>query len=72
MARTTKLAEQLAANSPASLVATKRLLRDLTGAEVDDHLRLSVRENAAIRATADFREGISSFLEKRKPKWSGK
>src|SRR6185312_4513749 len=72
MARTTKLAEQLAANSPASLVATKRLLRDLMGAEVDAHLRLSVKENAAIRATDDFREGISSFLEKRKPKWSSK
>jgi methylglutaconyl-CoA hydratase len=72
MARTTELAEQLAANSPASLVATKRLLRDLMGAEVDAQLRLSVKENAAIRATDDFREGISSFLEKRKPKWSSK
>lgn len=71
-ARTTELAEQLAANSPASLLATKRLLRDLTRSELDHQLRLSVKENAAIRATADFREGISSFLEKRKPKWSGK
>jgi methylglutaconyl-CoA hydratase len=71
-ARSTELAEQLAANSPASLLATKRLLRDLTRGALDDQLRLSVRENAAIRATADFREGISSFLEKRKPKWSGK
>jgi len=71
-ARATELAEQLTANSPASLLATKRLLRDLTRSELDDQLRLSVQENAAIRATADFREGVLSFLEKRKPKWSGK
>ena len=30
-----------------------------------------IRENAAIRATADFREGMTSFLEKRKPSVDG-
>jgi enoyl-CoA hydratase/carnithine racemase len=30
-----------------------------------------VRENADIRQTADFQEGVASFLEKRKPNWSG-
>ena len=40
-------------------------------ADLDAQLKSAVRENAAIRATPDFREGISSFLEKRKPRWSG-
>jgi enoyl-CoA hydratase/carnithine racemase len=35
-------------------------------------IEAALRENAAVRATADFREGITSFLEKRKPAWTGK
>ena len=38
--------------------------------ELDRQIDASVRENAAIRATPDFREGITSFLEKRKPRWT--
>ena len=37
----------------------------------DTQIDAAVHENAAIRSTADFREGISSFLEKRKPVWRG-
>ncbi|HXY16188.1 MAG TPA: enoyl-CoA hydratase-related protein [Terriglobales bacterium] len=70
--RARELAEQLIENSPVSLTRTKRLLSDLHRKELDAQLRLAVEENAAIRATQDFREGISSFLERRKPRWSGK
>jgi methylglutaconyl-CoA hydratase len=68
--RARELASQLMENSPASLVSTKRLLSDHARVELDAQIRSAVRENAAIRATSDFREGISSFLEKRKPRWS--
>jgi len=72
MTRARELAALLMENSPASLRATKKLLNDHARADVDTQIEAAVRENAAIRTTADFREGITSFLEKRKPVWSGK
>jgi methylglutaconyl-CoA hydratase len=70
MTRARELAAQLMENSTASLLYTKRLLSAAARAEMDTQIDAAVRENAAIRSTSDFREGISSFLEKRKPKWS--
>jgi methylglutaconyl-CoA hydratase len=72
LTRARELAALLMENSTASLRATKKLLNDHARAELDMQIEAAVRENAAIRETADFREGISSFLEKRKPVWSGK
>ena len=72
MTRARELAALLMENSPLSLRLTKRLLNDHARAELDAQIEAAVRENAAIRTTADFREGITSFLEKRKPVWSGK
>lgn len=72
MTRARELAALLMENSPASLRATKQLLTNHARAEIDSQIEAAVRENAAIRNTADFREGISSFLEKRKPTWTGK
>ena len=72
MARARELAALIMQNSPASLRATKQLLTDHARAELDARIEAAVRENAAVRTTADFREGITSFLEKRKPVWTGK
>ena len=72
MTRARELAALLMENSPASLRATKKLLTDHARAELDTQIEAAVQENAAIRTTADFREGVTSFLEKRKPVWSGK
>jgi methylglutaconyl-CoA hydratase len=69
--RARELASQLMENSPTSLTYTKRLLSGHARAELDAQIRAAVHENAAIRATPDFHEGILSFLEKRKPRWSG-
>jgi len=70
--RARELAAQIAENSPTSLQFTKRLLSEHARSELDTQITAAVRENAAIRSTDDFSEGIASFLEKRKPRWSGK
>lgn len=72
MARVRDLAALLMENSASSLRATKQLLTDHARMELNAHIDAAIRENAAIRTTADFREGITSFLEKRKPVWTGK
>lgn len=72
MERARQFAAQLIEFSPLSLAYTKRLLTEHARAELDRQIETAMHENAGIRATADFREGISSFLEKRKPRWQGK
>ena len=72
MHRARELAAQLLENSPASLRMTKALLTDHARPELDSQIEAAVEKNAGIRGTPDFREGISSFLEKRKPQWSSK
>ncbi|HVB59462.1 MAG TPA: enoyl-CoA hydratase-related protein [Candidatus Acidoferrales bacterium] len=71
VARAQTLAGALLAASPRSLARTKRLLLAFDEAALNDEIELAVRENAGIRSTAEFREGLSAFLEKREPNWSG-
>jgi methylglutaconyl-CoA hydratase len=72
MQRARELAAALLQNSPASLLATKRLLTKYSSSELDEQVAAAIAENASIRATEDFREGVNSFLEKRDPRWTGK
>jgi methylglutaconyl-CoA hydratase len=71
MARAHELAEVLIAASPSSLTRAKWLLTSAAAAGVDHDLERAVLENARIRCTPDFKEGLASFLEKRKPVWAG-
>jgi methylglutaconyl-CoA hydratase len=70
--RARELAASLLQNSPASLLSTKRLLKSYASAELDRQIEAAVDENARIRSTEDFREGVTSFLEKRSPQWKGR
>jgi methylglutaconyl-CoA hydratase len=72
MNRAHELAQQLMENSPTSLRLTKKLINGFISPQLDSQIEQATEENAGIRQTADFREGVASFLEKRKPRWSGK
>jgi methylglutaconyl-CoA hydratase len=69
--RARELAQQLQENSPAALRVTKKLLNSYLAKSLDKQVETAVHENAAIRSTPEFQEGVASFLEKRKPSWSG-
>ena len=71
MDRAKELADILIAASPSSLTRAKRLMTTAAAASVDADLERAVLENARIRCTPDFQEGLASFLEKRKPVWRG-
>jgi methylglutaconyl-CoA hydratase len=68
--RARELANQLLENSPSSVRATKKLINGYIRSDLDQQIAEAVEDNARIRTTTDFREGITSFLEKRKPRWS--
>jgi methylglutaconyl-CoA hydratase len=50
--------------------ACKRLVQDVAGRPIDDALRAdTARRIADIRASAEGKEGVQSFLDKRTPAW---
>ena len=58
-------------NGPQAVRACKRLVHDVAGREVTAELRAeTARRIADIRASDEGREGVQSFLGKRKPAWA--
>ena len=69
-ARVAALVATLVANGPAAVRACKQLVRDVAGRPIDAALRdETARRIADIRASAEGREGVQSFLGKRAPNW---
>ncbi len=64
------IVKALVANSPNAVTRAKALVREVAGAPVSDALLAdTARRIAEIRASEQGREGVASFLEKRKPSW---
>jgi methylglutaconyl-CoA hydratase len=64
------LLKSLLAASPDAVAAAKRLVNDVAGQSLTDALvQDTVVRIADIRASEQGREGVRSFLEKRKPSW---
>ena len=65
------LAKHLLAGGPQAHAKIKALIRAVTGAPLDDaQIADTARRIAEIRVSPEGREGIASFLEKRRPSWA--
>jgi methylglutaconyl-CoA hydratase len=64
------IVDAFVANGPAAVKACKRLVQDVAGCAIDASLRdETARRIADIRASAEGREGVQAFLDKREPDW---
>jgi len=64
------LVQALCANSPMAVQDAKRLVDSVTGQQINDALiATTVAGIADSRASADGKEGVQAFLDKRKPAW---
>ncbi|MCA0243790.1 MAG: enoyl-CoA hydratase/isomerase family protein [Proteobacteria bacterium] len=69
-AQVAEIVAALVANGPRAVRASKQLVLDLAGREIDAALREdTARRIADTRAGDEGREGMSSFLDKREPAW---
>lgn len=56
--------------SPAAITESKRLIAAVANRPIDEHtITETAQRIARVRASAEGREGVSAFLEKRKPSW---
>ncbi len=68
---TRSLAREIADNAPLAVQASKRMMRAGLSEEFGDHVHHVFLQLLPLFRTKDFREGMTSFLEKRKPRFEG-
>jgi 2-(1,2-epoxy-1,2-dihydrophenyl)acetyl-CoA isomerase len=70
--RAAERAAELAAMPTRGIGLTKRLFDHAEHATLEEQLELEAELQAAATQTADFREGVDAFLEKREPRFEGR
>jgi enoyl-CoA hydratase/carnithine racemase len=71
LASANRLADEIAANPPQATRMTKRLIREGLHMSLASLLDLSAAYQALAHQTADHREAVSAFLDKRAPQFGG-
>lgn len=66
------LADQITANAPLAVRASREIVTKGMLAADDDAWRITNEAFAAVAASEDFAEGPKAFIEKRAPEWKGK
>lgn len=65
------LANEIAANAPLAIRASKRLMRHAMTEGLEDHVQRQYLALLPLFGTKDFREGLSAYLEKRSADFQG-
>ena len=60
----------LLTSAPEAVRAAKRLIEQVTGKGLEEAMPITVRTIAERRASAEAKEGLTAFLEKRAPAWA--
>ncbi|HET6949494.1 MAG TPA: crotonase/enoyl-CoA hydratase family protein [Acidimicrobiales bacterium] len=68
----TALAEQVCANAPVAVRESRKIVIEATNAPDDVGWKMSMEGMAAAMSSADFSEGLTAFIEKRPPQWTGR